>query len=621
MGTVTTKSFEKIFDLSEALFLILEPDPPVFTILEVNEAYLKATNHKRDDLLGKGVFEIYPDDPNHTETRNIGTLRQSLYTVLKSKKSDKLKPQRFDMPVTGTGIFEKRYWTATNTPVFDSDGNIIHIINSPVDITELYTLTAKVEENERNFRQLVEESPIPMAVFREPDMKLELANQAMFDVLQKDNSIYGKPFLEFMPEMSNQPFSALLDNVYKTGSTYSEKEAIVHINVKGKSKSFYFDYTYKALKSGDGHVSGILVMAVDVTQQVLDRKKIKESEERLRLAVENAEAGIFDTDIVTGKSICSLKHANIFGYQDNNEEWSLDKLYEHILTEDLEDFKNCFFNALKTGDLNVVVRIKRVDDIVRWINIMGKVQYNSKNAPVRIVGTTTDITEKKELEQRKDELIGIVSHELKTPVTSMKAFAQLVDRKLKQNQEKDASEMFAKVLLQIEKLFVLIQDLLDVSRLDAGKLQLRKSKYLFNELARETALEIESIYSHQIIVEDTDDIYCYGDKERTGQVLTNLLTNAVKYSPGQDKVLLRIKTDGSQLQCSIQDFGIGIPREKQKHLFERFYRITEGRNTSISGLGLGLYISAEIIKGQNGKIWFESEAGKGSTFYFSLPLT
>ena len=223
----------------------------------------------------------------------------------------------------------------------------------------------------------------------------------------------------------------------------------------------------------------------------------------------------------------------------------------------------------------------------------------------------------------RDEFISVASHELKTPVTSIKAFAQVLQNKFKKNNDVESFKLLTKVNTQIDKLVVLIQDLLDVSKIEEGKLEYNETEFYIDELIKEVVEELQrTTENHNIDCITGEKLLIKADKDRIGQVLTNLITNAIKFSTDNKKIIVKTKHTNKNVVVSVQDFGIGIPQEKQDRIFERFFQIT-GRNNvrhSSSGLGLGLYISSKIIHQHKGKIWVKSIEGKGSTFYISLPI-
>lgn len=233
---------------------------------------------------------------------------------------------------------------------------------------------------------------------------------------------------------------------------------------------------------------------------------------------------------------------------------------------------------------------------------------------------TLDISERKKLEQRKDEFIGIASHELKTPLTSIKGYTQILERIIRQMGDDKLKLYLRKTNVYIDRLDSLIADLLDVSKIQAGKLQMNFSTFPFHELLAEGIETMQHTYSqHRIIVKGNIDAEITGDKHRLEQVFTNLLSNAIKYSPEADRVEIDIKKNSNSLQIGIRDYGIGIDSEQVPKLFRRFYRIDE-RATQFSGLGIGLYISNQIVKRHGGKMWVRSQPGEGSIFYFTLPV-
>lgn len=232
-----------------------------------------------------------------------------------------------------------------------------------------------------------------------------------------------------------------------------------------------------------------------------------------------------------------------------------------------------------------------------------------------------DITAQENLVKQKDDFISIASHELKTPVTSIKAYTQVLYNIFREQEDKTTAEMLAKMDTQIDKLTKLIVDLLDVTKIEHGNLQFRKEHFPFNRLVQDLVEDIQrTAHQHRLTLELAPDISVYGDQDRIGQVITNLLNNAVKYSPDADKVIVRTAIRQGELVFSVQDFGRGLSKKDQVKVFERFYRAGDPRYETYPGLGLGLYISAGIIQRHRGKIGVESKKGNGSTFYFSLPV-
>jgi PAS domain S-box-containing protein len=231
-----------------------------------------------------------------------------------------------------------------------------------------------------------------------------------------------------------------------------------------------------------------------------------------------------------------------------------------------------------------------------------------------------DLSESRQLERQKAEFIGTASHELKTPVASIKGYTQILQHSC--GTDPKSAVFLNKMNDQINRLGLLVDELLDVSKIQSGKLILQPETVDVSSLVRDIAEDIQTISpSHEIIIQEDQPIsITLADRYRLSQVLVNLLTNAIKFSPKANTIFVKIENDKDSIRVSVRDFGIGISKKNVYHIFERFYQVENTIRKSFSGLGLGLYISSEIIKQHGGKIWVESEKGKGSLFGFSVPI-
>jgi PAS domain S-box-containing protein len=231
-----------------------------------------------------------------------------------------------------------------------------------------------------------------------------------------------------------------------------------------------------------------------------------------------------------------------------------------------------------------------------------------------------DQTEQKSIMQEKDVFISVASHEIRTPISVIKAYAQILVRELKEAKPIVQSAVL-KISEQINSMNLLINALLDTSKLTTGKLILEPEIFNLSSLVHEIADGFRLTQNtHNIEIRKDVDSLVFADKPRTGTVITNLLSNAIKYSPGANRILIDIEHIGEQVRVGLQDFGLGIPEAEQGSLFQRFGRTESVRHSNIPGTGLGLHLASEIIKLQGGEMSFKTEAGKGSTFYFTLPL-
>ncbi len=227
-----------------------------------------------------------------------------------------------------------------------------------------------------------------------------------------------------------------------------------------------------------------------------------------------------------------------------------------------------------------------------------------------------------DLVYRRDEFFSIASHELKTPVTSLKAYTQLLLMDADQFSDDNHKSMLQRMEGQINKLTALINDLLDTSKIENEQLVFNNELFILNDLVSEVVADMQPVYkSQEIIFKSNGPASVYADKERIRQVISNLISNANKYASKSKKIIVSIETLEEKVICSVQDFGKGIEAEEQEKIFERFYRVSGPNMNTFPGLGLGLFICKQVIERQNGKIGLKSAPGKGSTFYFELPLS
>jgi len=227
-----------------------------------------------------------------------------------------------------------------------------------------------------------------------------------------------------------------------------------------------------------------------------------------------------------------------------------------------------------------------------------------------------------EREARRNEFTSMVVHELKTPLSSLKGYSQLLGKRCERAEDMQGMQLAARMDQQVKRLTGLIDDLLDINRMEGDKLQLRENAFAFDELVEEVVADLQLVTEqHRIVREGLTAATICGDRERLNQVLTNLLTNAIKYAPTSETILVKLCADTQSVTVCVQDFGPGIPKEFQSRIFEPFYRVEQSRQASPQGLGLGLAIVADLIERHHGRLWVESEEGKGATFCFTLPRT
>jgi PAS domain S-box-containing protein len=240
-----------------------------------------------------------------------------------------------------------------------------------------------------------------------------------------------------------------------------------------------------------------------------------------------------------------------------------------------------------------------------------------KKTEQALIKKEAELLQSKLLQEKNDQFISIASHELKTPITTIKAYTQLT-LQMCTDQQKTIKTNLTKIDQFTNKLIFLINELLHVSQINLGRLVLSKIKIDFQLFLSETLHTIQQITTHQIVLERNDEATITADPVRLEQVIANLISNAAKYSPGKNLIVVRSVKTGNELICSFNDSGIGIAPKNLRKIFSRFFRVDE--SARFSGFGIGLFISHQIIIKHKGKMWVDSEEGKGSTFYFSLPV-
>jgi len=382
--------------------------------------------------------------------------------------------------------------------------------------------------------------------------------------------------------------------------------------------------TISPIKDDKGRIIGLSKIARDVTDKKNAEQLLQKREEHFRLALNAAHLGTFDMDIVKGTLEWDSRCRELFGIFKNKPVTYNQDFLQGLHPEDRENIRLIIEDVLdkskSDGNYDVEYRTIGVEDKkVRWVRAMGKAIFDEEDKPIRFIGTVLDITAQKQEEFRKNDFVAIVSHELKTPLTSMYGYIQIMLQNA--NVSNDALNLRALNSMhgQTKKMIALIKDFLDIARLEEGKLQLVKKPFDLHLLLMEVCSELAFLSSHAIELQDCDEITVIADREKIGQVLANLLSNAVKYSPKGGRIEIGCNKEQNQVKIYVKDEGIGIHKKDLPHLFERFYRVDNEQIQTITGFGIGLYLSAEIVKSHDSTIVVESVEGQGSTFYFYLP--
>ncbi len=488
-----------------------------------------------------------------------------------------------------------------------------------------YTLPGNI------FQTIFEKSPGSILVKTDlPRFTILAASDSYLKVTSTTReAILGKGFFEVFPDDETQLIDEkaarhVFTKVINTGKTVDIPSYRYDVfNPDTESHELhYWSCSNVPILGDDGEITYILNTIADITEEVKAKESAMESASRLRLATEVTGLATWDIDLQHHGFYYSPRMVEIFG-QLPGTMLTIGSMRNQMSADDMQNIvRKSFKEALITGEHLYEIKIVWPDGSVHWIKTQGTIIFDGNKRAVRMLGTVLDITESKRDEIRKNDFIAMASHELKTPLTSLKTYIQLLAKKISKSDDPFVSNALAKAENQVNKMSDLIYSFLDLSRLEAGKLSAKLQPFDINKLINETIADTNLVNnSHTIIFNSNEAITVNADRERISQVISNFLGNAIKYSPKEYPIIVTCKITGDNVQVAVTDYGIGIKQRDQEKLFQRFYRVENERAKNISGFGIGLYLASEIIQRHKGKIWVESQEDAGSTFYFSLPVT
>ena len=471
-------------------------------------------------------------------------------------------------------------------------------------------------ESESRFRNLISQAPVAICVIRASDLTIQEVNECYLEIVGKSREDLENQTIWTAVSEAEAGYAPLMQEVIRSGKAFIAKEHEVILVRRGLPETIFLDFVYEPVKDLQGAVVTIMVVVIEVTDKVNARHRIEDMEERIRLSVDAAEIGTFDYDYINNIMVTSDRFNAIFGIKRSVSREDYLKLFH---PEDLHLSAEAHHTARQSGKMLYEARLIHSDGSIRWMRVQANVYFDEVKEPIRLLGTLLDITEFKYLQQQKDDFISIASHELKTPITTLKASLQLLERM----KDDPSSSMFPRLIDQssrsMGKISELVEDLLNVSRMNEGQIKLNKRKFTLADTLKECCTHIRIAGKYELVFQGDTELQVIADEHRIDQVLVNLVNNAVKYAPNSFEIYLIVENLGDMAKVSVRDFGPGISPEKIPLLFNRYYRADDS-GFQVSGLGLGLYISADIIERHGGKIGVDSEKGKGSTFWFTLPL-
>ncbi len=474
---------------------------------------------------------------------------------------------------------------------------------------------------EQQLRNLFRQAPVAIGIYRGANYMVELANEKMLEYCRlTEQEIVGYSLLNVMPSLAGLGFEKIMTEIYQTGTPFTLNDLPIVVKRNEREETIYINLTMIAIEGDNGIINGIMSVATEVTQQVLASKELEKLNDTLNLAMNASGMGLWKTEWGTNVLEVSPKAREIHGIP-MTADLTFDGTLDVVVPEHRDRFHNAILAAVnEKGSFNENYQVQPFDGSKRkWLNSAGLVELNEQGEVKQVIGTILDITESKEDELRKNDFIGMVSHELKTPLTSLNGYIQLLTRYAERDDNIASQNHLKRAQQQINKMSSMINGFLNVSRLESGKIQLQKTTFNMNELVLEMIDEAKLTGDNDFKATLSDLPVLDADKDKVGVVISNLLSNAVKYSAPETEIVVSTAAANGFITLSVKDKGMGIKPHDLKKLFERYYRVEDNQTQYIAGFGIGLYLSDEIIKRHNGKMWAESEVGEGSTFYFSLP--
>ncbi len=578
-----------------------------FVVELVNDVYLKLAGKTRKQFADQPLWNALP------EAKTFG-FEQILRKVMQTGVAHYGNEQ--PITVVKDGIKETVYINFVYEPLKDDDGTINRIMVVAINITEMLESKRKIQDAEERARLATEAAGL--GTF---DLDMHTGNiktSARFDeIFGFEQPVPRSHFIEVIHPEDHQLRLHAHRHALNVGYLHYEvrviwkKDQSLHwIRTEGK---IYYDGQTKPVR--------MLGTVMDITQQRNAKDELVNINQRLEIALETGQLGSYELNIASNHIRFSEQFYKNYGLLSNSK-----ISYSEMLDFIEPAYKEGVISAINTSIVNKSIfqaeyQIKWRDQSIHWIKESGKAQYDEEGNPLTFISVSFDITANKQLQQQKDDFIGIASHELKTPVTSVKAYTQVLQKILTKKGDLMEAGLMKKMDAQLNRLTSLIGDLLDVTKVNSGKLQYNNIHFDFNEMILSVIEELQRTAENHTIIVDLKDVgLVYADRERTSQVVTNLITNAIKYSPNAGKIIVHSSLVQNEIVVCIEDFGIGISDQNLNKVFEQFYRVSGNMQHTFPGLGLGLYISSEIIKRQGGKIWVNSKEGEGSKFCFSIPI-
>jgi len=594
-------------------------DAKTFVVEMLNSKFVEISGKPQNLILGKWYWNVFPE------------VRESYQSALENvaKTLQPYHADQVEITLIRHGKPENIFVTFIYAPVCnenqDENKIAIWVLENTRQVNERKKVDLENELLEKERSKLNEffmEAPAGICLWTGPDLTYEMVNPAYQKILAGRN-LLGRPILEAVPELKGAPLIDSMLDTYYNGTPFEVHELHVPISdyEGGPTIDRYFTFNYVPRRNINNEIDGVFNFVFEVTEQVIARKKIEESELHFRHLADLVPSKISNALPSGEVTFFNQKWLDFSGM---NFEDLRDYGYQQMMHPDeISDFQIGLAQAANSGVTHISeMRFKNTSGQYIWhLNIASPIL--DENGHIKMwVGSTTDIQKLKEEEQRKADFVSLLSHELKTPVTSIKGYIQLMQREIKKNDFN--KDRIASSLDRVDRLVIqltnLVSDMLDLTRIETGHLDLNKKNVILNELVAEVVADFNLTHpTRKINILQNSEVTAEIDTEKIAQVLINLISNAVKYSPAQTPIEISINDDDERISVSIIDLGIGISEKDHQKIFERFYRVDGKNEKHFSGFGIGLYLAYSIIERHGGKLTIQSQLQKGSTFTFSIP--
>lgn len=474
---------------------------------------------------------------------------------------------------------------------------------------------------EHTSRLLLDSAPVAVGVLACNRYLIESVNDKLMQLWGVGHDVIGKPIDQVLGGEEATLLIKLVDQIKISGQPVYSNDVKRLTEDLGFRKTLYHNYIFFPVKNDKEETISVMIVANNVTEQMITRLELQRVETKMRMAVEAANIGTWNIAPKTMTLVYNPTLAKLFGYE-GVEPMTFDQAIGQVTEDYRERIQEEINQAISTGgDYDITYSQRRFNDgEIVWMRSMGKITQDSSGDYSLFSGLVMDITEQKKDEHRKNDFIGMVSHELKTPLTSLSAYVQILHGKAEKSGDTFAASALHKAGIQVKKMGSLINGFLNVSRLEAGKILLVKDEFELDTLIKESIEEFQLLSPEQpITFEPCPQIMISADRDKIGNVINNLVSNAIKYSPKEKEIKITCTVTGGTVEVVVEDQGMGIKLQDLPNLFERYYRVESEQTHAISGFGIGLYLSAEIIQRHGGQIRVESQYGSGSKFIFNLP--